>query len=68
MDSKHRRYAENAVKAAKQELGSAWDVLGEKVQQAFVAKHALIILAARDGVPEWQQAADFAQEALEVLL
>lgn len=64
MSSKHSRHIENAIAAAKKELGNAWDLLGPKVQEAFICKHALAILAARDGVPEWQQAADFAQEAI----
>jgi hypothetical protein len=67
MSSKHSRFIATAIEAAKKELGSAWDLLGPKVQEAFVCKHALITLAARDGVVEWQQAADFSQEALDAL-
>ena len=50
---------------AKQELGTGWNSVGPRIQQAFVALHAMRILASRDGDSKWQEAADF---ALQVLL
>ena len=65
--SKHTKHIDNAVKAAKEQLGSTWNIIGPKFQQAFIALHALSTLAGRTGVPEWQQAADFAQEAIDTV-
>lgn len=57
-------HLQNAEKAARQELGDAWKFLGPKIREAFICKHVLNTISARDGVEEYELAAKFAYEGI----
>lgn len=60
----HERSVKIAVAAAKKELGAGWDVVGPKVQEAFICKHVLHIIGSRGGIKEWDAASNLAAETV----